>query len=306
MTEIKNIDNVSNNSQKNFMLPVDFHCHSTYSDGSYSIEEVLNMAKANGGKYIAITDHDTVNGVAKAREYAKSIGLNFFGGVEISVTWEKNNLVHIVGLNIDENNKILVDNLNNLRSNRFKRGEKIAEKLEKAGIPNALEGAMKYCNSTEALSRTHFMRFLVDSGYAKASNAFDKYLAPGKVAYVPQTWASLEDAIKWITDSGGIAIIAHPSRYKFTRTKLLRLIDDFKQCGGRGIEVISSSHSKEDANNIAIIANNHDLLCSMGSDFHTIETFRTIKVGINHPLPNEQCKPIYTELGIKHEDLVIS
>ncbi len=288
------------------MIPIDFHCHSTYSDGSYSVKALLDMAKANGGKYIALTDHDTVNGVKEAREYAKSIGLNFFGGVEISVTWEKNNLVHIVGLNIDENNQTLVDNLNNLRSNRFTRGKKIAEKLEKAGIPGAFEGAMKYCSNIEALSRTHFLRFLVDSGYAKASNAFDKYLAPGKVGYVPQTWAGLEDAVKWITDSGGIAIIAHPSRYKFTRTKLLRLIDDFKQCGGRGIEVISSSHSKEDAFNIATIANNHDLLCSLGSDFHTLETFRTIKVGINHLLPNEQCKPIYIELGIGQDDLVFS
>jgi predicted metal-dependent phosphoesterase TrpH len=288
------------------MIPVDFHCHSTYSDGSYPVKELLDMAKANGSKYIALTDHDTVNGVKEARAYAKNIGLNFFGGVEISVTWEKNNLVHIVGLNIDENNQTLVDNLNNLRSNRFTRGKKIAEKLEKAGIPGAFEGAMKYCSNIEALSRTHFLRFLVDSGYAKPSNAFDKYLAPGKVGYVPQTWASLEDAVKWITDSGGIAIIAHPSRYKFTRTKLLRLIDDFKQYGGRGIEVISSSHSKEDANSIAIIANNHDLLCSLGSDFHTIETFRTIKVGINYPLPNEQCKPIYAELGINQTDLVIN
>lgn len=281
------------------MLPIDFHCHSTYSDGSYSVKEVLNMAKANGGKYIALTDHDTINGIKEARAYAQEIGLNFFAGVEISVTWENNNLIHIVGLNIDENNQTLVDNLNELRSYRFKRGQKIAENLEKAGIPGAFEGAMKYCSNIEALSRTHFIHFLVDSGYAKPGKAFQKYLAPGKAGYVAQVWSSLADAVKWITDSGGIAIIAHPSRYQFTRTKLLRLINDFKQCGGRGIEVVSSSHSKEDAHNIATIAKNHDLLCSMGSDFHTLETFRTIKVGINHPLPFAECRAIYTELGIK-------
>lgn len=280
------------------MLPVDFHCHSTYSDGSYPVVEVLDMALANGGKYIALTDHDTVDGIKEARSYAKTIGLQFFAGVEISVTWAKNNLIHIVGLNIDENNEQLVTNLNHLRSSRYLRGEKIAANLAKVGIPNALEGAMKYCSNKEALSRTHFSRFLVDNGYAKEGKAFEKYLAPGKTGYVTQVWANLEDAVKWIIDSGGIAVIAHPCRYKFTRTKLLRLIDEFKQYGGRGIEVISSSHSKDDAYSIATIANNHDLLCSMGSDFHTLETFRTIKVGINHQLPNTNCKPIYTELGI--------
>ncbi|HLX53094.1 MAG TPA: PHP domain-containing protein, partial [Aquella sp.] len=155
-------------------LPVDFHCHSTYSDGSYPVKEVLDMAKANGGKYIALTDHDTINGIKEAREYAKKIGLTFFAGVEISVTWGNNNLIHILGLNIDENNQNLVIKLNELRSHRFQRGQKIAANLAKAGIPDAFEGAMKYCSNIEALSRTHFLRFLVDSGYAKQSNAFEK------------------------------------------------------------------------------------------------------------------------------------
>jgi predicted metal-dependent phosphoesterase TrpH len=280
------------------MLPVDFHCHSNYSDGSYSVKEVLDMAKANGGKHIALTDHDTVDGIKEARDYAKVLGLNFFAGVEISVTWEYNNLVHIIGLNIDENNQNLIDNLNMLRSIRYLRGQKIANNLAKIGIPDALVGAMKYCNNPNALSRTHFSRFLVDNGYAKSGKAFTKYLAPGKAGYVSQTFASLENAIQWIISSGGVAIIAHPSRYKFTRTKLLRLIDNFKTFGGIGIEVISSAHSKDDAYNIATIANNNGLLCSMGSDFHTLETFKKIKVGINYPLPYGNCMPIYTQLGI--------
>lgn len=287
------------------MLSVDFHCHSTHSDGSYPVKDVLDMAKANGGKYIALTDHDTVDGIAEAREYAKIIGLTFFAGVEISVTWSNNNLIHIVGLNIDETNQNLVDNLNKLRSSRYLRGQKIAANLAKVGIPNALEGAMSYCKNVEALSRTHFSRFLVDNGYAKAGKAFEKFLAPGKPGYVAQIWARLEDAVQWIVDSGGIAIIAHPSRYKFTRTKLLRLINDFKQCGGRGIEVISSSHSKDDAFNIATIANHHGLLSSFGSDFHSLETFRTIKVGINHPLPLSECTPVYTALEINQKDVFI-
>lgn len=293
----------ANVSGKKLLLPIDLHCHSTYSDGALAVSEVLDMAKANGGKYLALTDHDTINGIKEAREYAKQIGLHLIAGVEISVTWEINNLIHILGLNVDETNGNLSKNLDNLRSSRFLRGQRIANGLAKIGIPDALEGAMKYCNNIEALSRTHFSRFLVDSGYAKPGKAFDKYLAPGKAGYVSQTWASLEDAVNWITDSGGIAVIAHPCRYSFTRTKLLRLIHNFKECGGRGIEVVSSSHSKEDAFNIAKIANNEDLLCSIGSDFHSIDSYRHIKVGVNHPLPFTECTPIYTELGITDNDL---
>ena len=282
----------------NKLIPIDFHCHSTNSDGALSVKEVLDLAKANGGKYISLTDHDTVDGVAEARSYANEIGLNFFGGVEISVTWTGNTLIHVLGLNVDENNQELVNNLNLMRNTRIERGRRIASNLAKVGIYNAFEGAMKYCNNEKALSRTHFNKFLVANGHAKPGKAFDKYLAPGRPGYVAQQWASLEDAVKWITNSGGIAVIAHPSRYKFTRTKLLRLIEEFKQYGGRGIEVISSSHSKDDAMNIAHIAKVTGLLSSMGSDFHSIDAnFKKILVGVNYPLP-DICDPVYKEFGI--------
>jgi predicted metal-dependent phosphoesterase TrpH len=279
-------------------IPIDFHCHSNHSDGALPVKEVLNLAKSNGSKYIALTDHDTVDGVSEARAYANEIGLGFIGGVEISVTWTGNTLIHILGLNVDETNEELVNNLAIMRNSRIDRGRRIASNLAKIGIPNAFEGAMAYCENEKALSRTHFNRFLIDNGYAKPGKAFDKYLAPGKPGYVVQQWASLEGAIKWITNSGGIAVIAHPSRYKFTRTKLLRLIDEFKQYGGRGIEVVSSSHSRDDVMNIAHIAKLTGLLSSIGSDFHNIEAnFKRILVGVNPPLP-ETCQPIYTEFGI--------
>lgn len=278
-------------------IPVDLHCHSTNSDGAHSVTEVLDMVKANGGKYIALTDHDTVCGIKEARQYANQIGLNLIAGVEVSVTWSKNTLIHILGLGVDENNSELVENLEYLRSLRFSRGQKIAEKLAKLGISNALEGALTYCSNPQALSRTHFARFLVDNGYAKANRVFDKYLANGKPAYVPQEWASLENAILWITNSGGIAVIAHPSRYGLTNTKLQTLIDDFKNCGGLGIEVISSSHSETDVITIAGLANKNDLVCSIGTDFHNIDGYPKVHVGMNYPLP-PICKPIYTLLGI--------
>ncbi|MFN7093868.1 MAG: PHP domain-containing protein [Burkholderiales bacterium] len=280
------------------LIPIDLHCHSTNSDGAFAVKPLLELAKNNGGRFLALTDHDTVSGIAEAKEYAKLIGLNLISGVEISVTWDKNELLHIVGLNVDETNPILVANLNTLRSNRLARGEKIAHNLAKVGIKDALAGAMKYCANPLALSRTHFSRFLVEAGFAKPGKAFDKFLAPGKPGYVAQKWATLEEAVSWITQSGGIAVIAHPCRYKFTRSKLLRLIEQFKFYGGRGIEVLSSSHSKEEAENIAAIADQTGLLSSLGSDFHNLnESYRKILVGVNYPLP-PLCQPIYTELGI--------
>lgn len=288
-------DKDSNSTKK--IIPVDLHCHSTNSDGAFSVHDLLDLAKNNGGKYLALTDHDTLSGIAEARSYAKEIGLELISGVEISVTWN-NSLVHIIGLNINENDETLVTNLHNLQNGRITRGEKIAAKLAKIGIPDAFVGAMKYCSNPQALSRTHFIRFLSENGHAKASRAFDKYLAPGKPAYVAHEWASLENAVKWITNSGGIAVIAHPCRYKFTRTKLLKLISDFKQYGGIGIEVVSSSHSLDDALSIARIAKECDLFASIGSDFHnTTNNFAKSSVGINHPLP-DNCTPIYSKLGI--------
>ncbi|MCE2705654.1 MAG: PHP domain-containing protein [Proteobacteria bacterium] len=279
-------------------IPVDLHCHSTYSDGAHSVKEVLDFVKANNGKHIALTDHDTVNGLAEARIYAKELELKLIGGVEISVTWDKNVLIHILGLGVDENNQNLVTNLQKLRSFRYLRGEKIAAQLEKAGIPNALEGALKYCQEKEALSRTHFARFLVENGYAKANRVFEKYLAIGRTGYVPQVWAELSDAVSWIKNSGGVAVIAHPARYKLTRTKLLRLISDFKTCGGEGIEVISSSHSESECMDIARIAQECNLLASMGTDFHNINNYPKVNVGLNYPLP-AICNPIYPRLGIE-------
>ena len=279
-------------------IPIDFHCHSVNSDGTFPVTQVLDMAKKNGGKYLALTDHDTVAGVAEARAYAAQIGINLIGGVEISVTWTGNTLIHILGLNIDETNPELISNLDKMRGSRVERGHRIAANLAKVGIPDAFAGAMEYCADEKALSRTHFNKFLVDKGYAKPGKAFDKFLAPGKPGYVAQKWASLEDTVNWITSSGGIAVIAHPCRYKFTRTKLLRLIEEFKHWGGRGIEVISSSHSVDDVFSTAQIAKTTGLLSSIGSDFHSIDgSFRRILVGVNPPLP-ESCQPIYTEFGI--------
>lgn len=282
------------------IVPIDLHSHTTNSDGSLSVVELLTQAKENGGKYLALTDHDTVNGIQEARKIAAELDMQLIAGVEVSVTWNKGDLVHIVGLNVDENNSTLIEELNKLRKSRIERGQKIAANLAKIGISGAFEGAMSYCSNPEALSRTHFNHWLVEKGYAKVNNAFTKYLAPGKPGYVSQKWASLEDAVKWIIGSGGIAVIAHPARYKFTRTKLIRLIEEFKSYGGKGIEVISSSHSPQDEMNIAQLCREFGLLASVGSDFHKKESFRRIYVGTNK-LPPSGTPNIFKELGITYE-----
>ena len=269
------------------LIPVDLHCHSTHSDGSLTIQEVLELSKSNSGLYQALTDHDTVSGISEARKIANDLGLNLIPGVEISVTWHANTLIHIVGLGVDENNQQLVTELAKLRNSRIERGKRMGANLAKIGIHGAFEGALSLCNHPEALSRTHFSKWLVEKGFAKPGKAFEKYLAPGRPGYTPQTWASLEDAVKWIKESGGIAIIAHPARYKFTRTKLLKLIDEFKSYGGMGIEVISSSHSIQDEVNIAAICRQTDLLASVGSDFHQQESYRIIRPGLNKALPDD-------------------
>lgn len=267
------------------LIPVDLHCHSTYSDGSLSVAEVLELSKSNHGLYQALTDHDTVAGISEARKVATELGLVFIPGVEISVTWQANTLIHIVGLGINENNSQLVNELASLRNSRIERGERIGNNLAKIGIHGAFEGALSLCNYPEALSRTHFSKWLVDNDYAKPGKAFEKYLAPGRPGYTAQIWATLENAVKWIRESGGIAVIAHPARYKFTRTKLLKLIDEFKSYGGVGIEVISSSHSMQDEENITAICRHSGLLASVGSDFHQQESYRTIRPGQNKMLP---------------------
>jgi len=277
-------------------VPIDLHSHTRSSDGSLSEEELIDKVVENGGKFLAITNHDTVNGLDFASSYALSKGLYFIPGVEISVTWN-GNLVHILGLNIDYTNSELIKSLETLRSFRIERGRKIAAKLAGAGIPDAFNQAMRYCDNPESLSRTHFNKFLVEAGYAKEGKAFDKYLAQGKVGYVKQEWAKLEDVVAWIIGAGGIAIIAHPARYGFTRSKLIKLINDFKLCGGLGIEVVSSSHSLNDIENIAALAELFDLYGSVGSDFHSEQSFRRIIPGINMALPSH-VKPIFPLIGI--------
>lgn len=249
-------------------LRCDLHSHSTVSDGTLSPTELVLRAHAHEIEVFALTDHDATEGLIEAENVAASLNMQFVPGIELSVTWSHQTL-HIVGLGINPCDEKLNQGLMILREFRGRRGEEIAAKLEKAGLEAPLEGAKKYANG-EILSRTHFARYLIEQGKAKdMKQVFKRYLVKGKPGYVAGNWASLEDALGWIHGAGGIAVIAHPARYKISATRLRQLITEFKALGGIGFEAISGSHSPEEEIRMAQLANQFELYVSKGSDFHS-------------------------------------
>lgn len=249
-------------------LNVDLHCHSTVSDGTLEPEELVQRAKENGAYALALTDHDELGGLARAQAAADRCQLNFVPGVEISVTWG-GETVHIVGLQVDPQQSDLVQGLEATRGGRDARAREMADQLARAGIHGAYEGARQYADNPQLVSRTHFARFLVESGVCQSvKEVFSKYLIEGKPGFVPHKWATLSDAVRWIRAAGGVAIIAHPGRYKFDTTKLHALIGEFRDLGGRGIEVVSGSHTMDQYRTFAEYASEYGLMASRGSDFH--------------------------------------
>ena len=225
-----------------FPLNADLHCHSTTSDGTLTPEQLAARAAANGVDLWALTDHDEVGGQQKALEAARAQGMKYLTGVEISVTFA-DVTVHIVGLGFDHTDPRMTEGLADTRDGRGPRARAMAEQLAQVGIHGAYEGALKYVGNPRLISRTHFARFLVDSGVCRdTSEVFRKFLTEGKPGYVPHRWAKLGDAVKWITQSGGVAVIAHPARYKFTPNEEYALFSEFKQHGGQGGQDSSSVH----------------------------------------------------------------
>ncbi len=272
----------------------DLHCHSTRSDGVLAPSAVVQRAAERGVKALALTDHDEVSGLAEARTAAEASGIELIDGVEVSVSWGKYTL-HIVGLRIDPENEVLLEGLRTIRVGRNERAERIAAQLERAGIPGALEGARTHVTNPDLVSRTHFARHLVESGYARSTQAvFDMYLGPGKPGYVAHQWASLEQALEWITAAGGLPILAHPGRYKLDEGERDDLMARFKACGGSGVEVVTGSHTPDQYGYWAQRARTHELFASVGSDFHGPgESYRDL--GDLPALPSG-CKPIWTQL----------
>ncbi|WP_090132589.1 3',5'-nucleoside bisphosphate phosphatase [Limnohabitans sp. Rim11] len=257
------------------LLNADLHCHSVVSDGTLTPEALASRAKANGVQLWALTDHDEIGGQARAMAAAKAEGMKYLTGVEISITFA-GKTVHIVGLGFDHTNEALVQGLRNTRGGRAERAKEMSDGLAKVGIHGAFEGALKYAGNHELISRTHFARFLVETGVCKdTSEVFRKYLTDNKPGFVPHRWASLENAVKWITQAGGVAVIAHPARYGFTANEEYALFTEFKNHGGRAVEVITGSHSSADALRYADTALEFELAASRGSDFHSPDESHT-------------------------------
>lgn len=273
------------------MLNIDLHSHSTVSDGTLTPLQIAQRAHANGVDVWALTDHDEVGGIVAARQEATSLGLRFVAGVEISITWA-NATIHIVGLQIDETNPALIKGLFNTRNGREKRAMQIGEQLAQVGIADAYKGALKFVGNPNLISRTHFARYIVQSGVcANLNEVFKNYLVEGKPGFIPHRWATLQDAVKWIIGAGGIAVVAHPGRYDLTALQMAAFLDEFKQHGGVGIEVVTGSHTPDQYDEYAKVAQQYGLLASRGSDFHGANESK-IDLGALPPLP-AQLKPVW-------------
>lgn len=249
-------------------MNVDLHCHSTASDGALSPAEVVRRAAAQGVELLALTDHDQLKGLAEAREAAHDAGIAFVDGVEISVSWRGVTL-HVVGLGVDVRDAGLNAGLKQVRSGRIARAREMALGLERAGVTGSFEGALALAEDAAMVSRTHFARFLAQCGQvADTKDAFRHYLVPGKPGYVPHRWAQLADALRWIGDAGGRAVIAHPGRYGLSSGAMSDLLAEFRAGGGTAIEVVTGSHSPGQYALFGALATEHGLAASRGSDFH--------------------------------------
>lgn len=251
------------------LLNADLHSHSTVSDGTLAPEAVAAMAAEAGVELWALTDHDEVGGQARARAAALAAGMDWLSGCEISVSFA-GETVHIVGLGFDPADAALAQGLAATRAGRLERAREMGQGLAQVGIHGAFEGALQYVGNPDLVSRTHFARYLVEAGICPDTHSvFRRYLTPGHPGYVPFRWARLGDAVGWITQAGGIAVIAHPARYRFTPTEEYALITEFMAHGGRGIEVVTGSHGVADVVKTTDTALEFGLLASRGSDFHS-------------------------------------
>lgn len=272
------------------MKNYDLHSHSTASDGSLNPSELIRLAKNAGVDCLALTDHDGIDGIEEAKQQAQAVNLEFIPGIELSVSWGKFT-IHIVGLNINTSYIPLLAGTEQLKSYRLWRGEQISKGLEKFGIKGALSGAQKFSKG-KMIGRMHFANFLVEGGYCKdIRSVFKKFLIKNKPGYIHGQWATLENAVSWIMGAGGVAVIAHPGRYPFKNKKLKLLISEFIEMGGKGIEVISGSHSLADIRRMTTIAQECELYASIGSDFHNPDISWN-KLGKLTPLP-DLCTPVW-------------
>ena len=273
------------------ILNADLHCHSVVSDGTLTPEALAQRAKANGVELWALTDHDEIGGQARALKAAQTLELPYLSGVEISVTFA-HKTVHIVGLGFDTSDPLILEGLKATRGGREQRAKEMSLQLEKVGIAGAFEGALGFAGNMELISRTHFARFLVESGVCSDTNeVFRRFLTEGKPGFVEHKWANLKDAVSWIKACKGVAVIAHPGRYGFTANEEYAFFMEFKSHGGQAVEVVTGSHTPDEYIQYTDMALEFDLWASRGSDFHSPSESR-IDLGSLPWLPGK-LKPIW-------------
>lgn len=253
-------------------MMIDLHCHSTASDGALTPETLVERAKGCGISLLALTDHDTVEGLSSARQQAKVLGLRLINGVELSCQWG-GATVHVLGYDFDLQAPALNEALTQLHQGRWQRAETIATRLAAKGMPGALEGARQIQLATglsnNAPARPHFAEFLVQAGYVRDRNeAFRKWLGAGKLGDIKQHWPSLEQTLCCLKDSGAWISLAHPLQYDFTRSKRRQLVKAFVEQGGHALEVVNGVQPADQVSVLGILAREFELKVTAGSDFH--------------------------------------
>lgn len=273
---------------------IDLHCHSYFSDGELSPKELIEKAQAQQIQCLSLTDHDTVAGYSELCEAAASTSIKIITGIELSTRWKKHDL-HILGYQInptDELNQLIQSQV----ESRVERAQKIGEALGAIGVTDAYNKACVLAGHERA-ARPHFAQVLVNEGKARdMQSAFKQYLVRGRGAYIPTPWIRVEDAVAGIVAAGGQAVIAHPLKYRLTRSKLHELINEFKEAGGVGLEVVSGEMTVSDVNEMAATSMRFNLLASSGSDFHSDAKSR-INLGRQRQLP-VNCMPIWHDWNI--------
>ncbi|MCU4674790.1 PHP domain-containing protein [Catenovulum sp. 2E275] len=269
----------------------DLHSHTNCSDGELSPEELVLRAENKAIDVLAITDHDTVSAITPAKAAIKKhkLNLTLIEGVEISTSWHGFE-IHIVGLNIDSNNSLLQQRLTQQIATRNLRAEKIAGKLAAIGFENCFDEVKKIAQG-QSISRVHFAKYLLRAGHVShIQQAFDKYLARRAKAYVAPMWISIEEAINWIHQAGGEAVLAHPTRYDMTNKWVKKLIEEFKLAGGDAIEAALPRQNKNELIQLVNYANQAQLKVSQGSDFHRVSPYTELGKTLDLP---ETCEPVW-------------
>jgi len=270
-------------------MDVDLHCHSTASDGALAPAAVVARAFERGVRLLALTDHDTLDGLDEAGEAAQTLGMQLVNGIELSCTWG-GATIHVLGYAFDRDAPALQQSIAELHEGRWLRAAEISKRLEAKGMPGALDGAraiqQELGDSGNAPARPHFADFLVRSGYVKdRAEAFRKWLGSGKLGDVKQHWPELAQTVDVLRRAGAWVSLAHPWQYDFTRSKRRKLIADFVGAGGHSLEVVNGMQPADQVGSLAILAREFGMFVSAGSDFHAPGQWS--ELGVYRPVPED-------------------